>query len=204
MIKNNFNELVAQRKLKITRISNDTGISRPTLNSLTRDDGKGIQYDTLNRLCNYFNITPSDFFDYIPYEFTINLVDTDKDTEIEYIDGIRDINYKEYELFINVYNNKWVKMDTYSLNCVFAIQTIPLDPVWNEEKEEVEDGVQGNAIFTIKNQTSDDVSFLDFLRDNFSIQWGYNILEFIEKTIASYGHEKFDNFDVQNELKELI
>ena len=48
MIKNNFNELVAQRKLKITRVSNDTGISRPTLNALTRDDGKGIQYDTLN------------------------------------------------------------------------------------------------------------------------------------------------------------
>lgn len=45
MIKNIFNELVAQRKLRITRISNDAGISRSTLNSLTRNDGKGIQYD---------------------------------------------------------------------------------------------------------------------------------------------------------------
>ena len=58
MIKNNFNELMAQKKLKITRVSNDTGISRPTLTSLTRGESKGIQYDTLNTLCNYFNITP--------------------------------------------------------------------------------------------------------------------------------------------------
>ena len=103
MIKNNFDELVAQRKLKITRISNDTGISRPTLNSLSRDDGKGIQYDTLNTLCKYFNITPCEFFDYLPFDLEYNI---EQDTEEELVpnseDGIEYTTSCDYILFINM------------------------------------------------------------------------------------------------------
>ena len=103
MIKNNFDELVAQRKLKITRISNDTGLSRPTLNSLSRDDGKGIQYDTLNTLCKYFNITPCEFFDYLPFDLEYNI---EQDTEEELVPNSEDgIEYRtrcDYILFINM------------------------------------------------------------------------------------------------------
>ena len=103
MIKNNFDELVAQRKLKITRISNDTGLSRPTLNSLSRDDGKGIQYDTLNTLCKYFNITPCEFFDYLPFDLEYNI---EQDTEEELVtnseDGIEYRTRSDYILFINM------------------------------------------------------------------------------------------------------
>ena len=103
MIKNNFDELVAQRKLKITRISNDTGLSRPTLNSLSRDDGKGIQYDTLNTLCKYFNITPCEFFDYLPFDLDYNI---EQDTEEELVpnseDGIEYTTMCDYILFINM------------------------------------------------------------------------------------------------------
>jgi len=81
MIKNNFNLLMAERLLKITRISNDTGISRTTLTALSQETSKGVQLDTLNTLCNYFNITPSDFFDYIPYEFSCELIKNDKKEE---------------------------------------------------------------------------------------------------------------------------
>ncbi|WP_367249601.1 helix-turn-helix domain-containing protein [Gemella sp. 27098_8_149] len=77
-----FNELVAQRKLKITRISNNIGISRSTLNSLTRNDRKGIQYDTLNKLCNYFNVTLSEFFSYIPYDISFNFEIMDEKGEV--------------------------------------------------------------------------------------------------------------------------
>ena len=60
MIKNNFNELMAQKKLKITRVSNDTGISRPTLTSLTRGESKGIQYVIISilLLVNFLIISP--------------------------------------------------------------------------------------------------------------------------------------------------
>ena len=103
MIKNNFDELVAQRKLKITRISNDTGLSRPTLNSLSRDDGKGIQYDTLNTLCKYFNITPCEFFDYLPFDLEYNIEqDTDEELVPNSEDGIEYTTRCDYILFINM------------------------------------------------------------------------------------------------------
>ena len=57
MIKNNFNTLMAERQLKITRVSNDTGISRTTLTALSQEMSKGVQLDTLNTLCTYFNIS---------------------------------------------------------------------------------------------------------------------------------------------------
>ena len=43
MIKNNFNTLMAERQLKITRVSNDTGISRTTLTALSQEMSKGVQ-----------------------------------------------------------------------------------------------------------------------------------------------------------------
>ena len=116
MIKNNFNELVAQRKLKITRISNDTGISRPTLNALTRDDGKGIQYDTLNVLCNYFSVTPCEFFSYIPYDIKYNFEVIDEQGEvIAQRDELEYTMQKKALLFINVFDNKGLKKHTFEI-----------------------------------------------------------------------------------------
>ena len=55
-------ELLAERRLSITKVSKDTGISRTTLTGLYYHHGKGIQIKTLNTLCNYFDITPSELF----------------------------------------------------------------------------------------------------------------------------------------------
>ena len=205
MIKNNFNELVAQRKLKITRISNDTGISRPTLNALTRDDGKGIQYDTLNTLCNYFNITPCEFFDYIPYEFTIKIIDTDNEVIKDLNYNENNLNIREYELFINVLNTKGMIVKTYSLNCLLAFSKIFIPTIINEELTLSDQGEeQYIGDFVIKNDTEDEETFLNFLKDNFTTQWRYSILEFIDNSIYKYGNETFYKFTITNQLKDLI
>ena len=137
MIKNNFDELVAQRKLKITRISNDTGISRPTLNSLSRDDGKGIQYDTLNTLCTYFNITPCEFFDYLPFDLEYNI---EQDTEEELVpnskDGIEYTTSCDYILFIN--------MKGKNQNKTFEIK------ISVEKKYNLTDLIEGNLYESLK------------------------------------------------------
>lgn len=73
MIKCNLPVLLAERGLKITKVSNDTGISRTTLTSLNTDSSQGIQFDTLNKLCNYLKITPGELFLYIPYEIKIEV-----------------------------------------------------------------------------------------------------------------------------------
>jgi len=103
MIKNNFNTLMAERQLKITRVSNDTGISRTTLTALSQEMSKGVQLDTLNTLCNYFSITPCEFFDYLPFDLEYNI---EQDTEEELFDNseynIEYTNSCDYILFINM------------------------------------------------------------------------------------------------------
>lgn len=205
MIKNNFNELMAQKKLKITRVSNDTGISRPTLTSLTRGESKGIQYDTLNTLCNYFNITPCEFFDYIPYEFTIKIIDTDNKAIKDFNYNEKNLNIKDYELFINVLNTKGIIVKTYSLNCFLALTKISIPTITNEELTLSDLGEERYiGDFIINNDTEDEETFLNFLNDNFTTQWRYSILDFIDNSIYKYGNEAFYEFGITNELKNLI
>lgn len=74
MLKSNLKVLLAERNISITQVSNDTGISRTTLTSLM-SVAKGIQFETMNTLCNYLKITPSDLFIYVPYDIEIELKD---------------------------------------------------------------------------------------------------------------------------------
>lgn len=68
MVRCNLTILLAERNLKITQVSKDTGISRTTLTYLANNYSKGIQYDTLNTLCTYLNITPGKLISHIPIE----------------------------------------------------------------------------------------------------------------------------------------
>lgn len=56
-------ELMAERNLKVTKVMEDTGLSRPTLNSLKYGKNKGIQLETINILCNYLRVTPGELFE---------------------------------------------------------------------------------------------------------------------------------------------
>lgn len=71
MVRCNLSVLLAERNLKITKVSKDTGISRTTLTYLVNNYSKGIQYDTLNTLCSYLHILPSDIILYIPVDIYI-------------------------------------------------------------------------------------------------------------------------------------
>ena len=53
---------MAERNLKITQVSKDTGLSRPTLNNIKFNRNKAIQMETIDILCNYFRITPGELF----------------------------------------------------------------------------------------------------------------------------------------------
>lgn len=193
MIKNNFNELVAQRKLKITRISNDTGISRPTLNSLTRDDGKGIQYDTLNKLCNYFNVTPSEFFSYIPYDISFNFEVMDEKGEvINQVDKIEYTEKKRALLFINVFDNKGVKKHTFEL-LYYVLTTFNTTIDVNEVGgvfEEVK-GNSSNVLLDREQFENVENEFIAFLKQ-FEAQWQTKIIEDIMYYFSNNINEKVD------------
>lgn len=66
MIRNRLAVLLAERGLKITQVAKDTGISRNTITSTSQNDGKMIQLETIDVLCQYLNVTPGEFFEYVP------------------------------------------------------------------------------------------------------------------------------------------
>lgn len=68
MIKSNLKVKLAENNIRISKIANDTGISRTTLTALSEGHTKGIQFDTLNKICRYLKIEPADLFVYSPID----------------------------------------------------------------------------------------------------------------------------------------
>ncbi|MFK4167678.1 helix-turn-helix domain-containing protein [Paenibacillus lautus] len=62
MIKCNLRVLMAERKLNIQDVANKTGLSRTTISALVNENGKGIQFDTLETLCYFLKIDPGELF----------------------------------------------------------------------------------------------------------------------------------------------
>ena len=67
----NLSVLLAERRLTISRVSQDTRLSRTTLTALASGSAKGIQFDTLNRLCQYLKVTPDALFIYRPFDLAV-------------------------------------------------------------------------------------------------------------------------------------
>ena len=66
----NLAVLLAERRLTLSRVSADTHISRTTLTALTNGSAKGVQFETLNALCQYLNAAPGDLFLYRPFDLS--------------------------------------------------------------------------------------------------------------------------------------
>lgn len=60
-LKNNFSRILGEKRLTISTVARETGISRFTLTQLYYERTKYIQSKTLYALCNYFAIAPGDF-----------------------------------------------------------------------------------------------------------------------------------------------
>lgn len=104
MIRYNLNKLIAERGLSANKIYVDTGISRSTLSKLINNQSNMIQLDTIDKLCQYLKVTPSDFLSYLP-------VDVEVQTVINHLDLLGDgYGYcaqdfrVDFELFIKFKN----------------------------------------------------------------------------------------------------
>ncbi|HEL1644677.1 TPA: helix-turn-helix transcriptional regulator [Streptococcus suis] len=85
MIKTNFAVLMAERGLKIADVFEDTGISKTTLMALAENTGKGVQFDTVDKLCNYLGVELKDFFVYVPYIWEMHFKKHNSDENSYYI-----------------------------------------------------------------------------------------------------------------------
>lgn len=63
MINNNFSTIMGKKRLKISKVSRDTGISRTTLTSLYYGKSQKVSLDVMDRLCQYLGCTFGDLFE---------------------------------------------------------------------------------------------------------------------------------------------
>lgn len=131
MIVSNLAVLLSERGLTAKKVSQDTGISRPTLTSLTQNRGNGIQYDTLNTLCNYLNVTPNDIVSYVPYEFEL---------EYEWIDSIsltENVSYIEGLLLVTMKYTDKTKQQK-ECNILLSINCTSSDPYRPDDEDDTD------------------------------------------------------------------
>ncbi len=59
---NHFSEIMGRKKMKISQVSRDTGISRVTLTKLYYEKSKSISFDSVKKLCRYLECSFEDLF----------------------------------------------------------------------------------------------------------------------------------------------
>ena len=55
ILKLNLRVLLAEKNLKMTDVIRDTGLSKTAIRGIFHETSKGIQFDTLETLCDYLN-----------------------------------------------------------------------------------------------------------------------------------------------------
>lgn len=125
MIRNRLNILLAERNLTIKDVNENTGLSRTTISNMINGISDGLQMKTLDILCNYLEVTPSDFFDYAPfiykfyskqnedYEVVIEIKSGDSlltywystsyDSKEAYLEN--ESRIEKYDLYITIYSD---------------------------------------------------------------------------------------------------
>ncbi len=62
ILTNKFSSLLGARRIKISDVAQGTGISRTTLTKLYYNNGEGIHYSVLEKLCNFLGCNVDDIF----------------------------------------------------------------------------------------------------------------------------------------------
>lgn len=179
MIRCNLNLLLAERGLRIAKVVKDTKVTRPTLTAIVQNSGKGIQFDTLNTLCNYLNITPCEFFSYIPYEFEVSVSNYEV-TKVE-VDGALKIG--GFSLGIAAFDKKSNLLDRWSFQCQTKLEhSIDFSDEHTARESEHVDILN---IEVAASEESDFTKFANFLK-GIDSSWRYTIRDYVRGEVHNY------------------
>lgn len=179
MIKNRLSVLLAERNLKISKVFKDTGISRSTLNNIAKNETDMIRLETINTLCKYLNVTPGDFFDYVPVDLNFTVVFHDYKFETFY--EVEEIGPNKIVItFSNIKTDLFLDVSTRLENTTYDLKisldnkvTVPIDVLINS---------QVSADFELK---------VDFVDNN---QKKYFITNFFEELLDNFHLEIYRDF----------
>lgn len=71
MLRNNLAKLMIDRGISATQLFMDTGIARSTISKISNNNTDKISSQTIDKLCNYLEVSPAEFFDFWPYDVKI-------------------------------------------------------------------------------------------------------------------------------------
>lgn len=66
MIRCYLSRILGERKLKISDVARDTNINRGTITRLYQENFTRIEKDVMDTLCQYFNCSIEELFEYVP------------------------------------------------------------------------------------------------------------------------------------------
>lgn len=71
MLANRLKILLAERDLSIKDVIEGTGISRNVLSNMINNPYANVSTNNINKLCNFLEVIPNDFYDYFPWNFKL-------------------------------------------------------------------------------------------------------------------------------------
>lgn len=119
MIRNRLSELLSERGLKISRVAKEVGIARSSLTSMVQNDSEMVRYDAIDKLCKYLNVSPNDFFEYMPISIEYTF---DEEPNVEYsidynFDNKLVLDKFVFDFLVDV--NAYGKSETFDLEVKF-------------------------------------------------------------------------------------
>lgn len=179
MIQSRLSVLMAERGLKISDLYEETGISKTTLMAISENTGKGVQFDTVDKLCNFLGVTPCDFFEYSPYLVDTKLINS----------GMNEDILKGFEITIN---NQNYEKDFYLDIAIYSGDSYDIPVKTGEYKYYINVFLDGSDHYT-------ENEFYDFI-DNLSISFR---TEFINKLITNI-KEQINDISTNSQKVKMI
>ncbi|WP_435931517.1 helix-turn-helix domain-containing protein [Moraxella bovoculi] len=66
MILNKFAIVLAEKRLRVADVVRATGMSKSTLHKLYNDESSRIDFETIDKLCEFLEVNVGDLFEYKP------------------------------------------------------------------------------------------------------------------------------------------
>lgn len=68
MIRIRLSTIMGSKRIKMKRLSEDTGIAVSTVFHMYHEHTQSVSFEVLDKLCKYFNCQVSDLLEYVPDE----------------------------------------------------------------------------------------------------------------------------------------
>ncbi|MBO1238355.1 helix-turn-helix transcriptional regulator [Staphylococcus nepalensis] len=206
-----LNKLMEENDKTQSEVANATGITRPTLLSLIRNDNQSIRYETINQLCNFFDIDMSELLVYSPVDVKLKnilLEEVPMTTKFESTDEktcfavslIYDINGIELEFDTNLGATK--TGNSLKNSGKFFFNSLIYE---NELKSLETNGFKKDFVKTYNNSINVEGLIKDKLEDaNLNTNFKINHYEVGIQAIKNRGNEENVFEDLVEELKSLV